>query len=172
MRNRDPIVYIYILAVVVALVIGALVVRVHPASAELIPNRFGLAIYCIHNVYEKMSEAVELEGDYRVLVVPDVRPGATIKGRNIYISYKLVQSFRNIDELACLIGHEIAHIKLGHILSGKSTSDKMEAEADYWGYRYAVLVGYNPDVCGLLVRKDFPLKRIQHLKALLACRTK
>ena len=59
------------------------------------------------------------------------------------------------DELAMIVGHELAHNSMGHIrkivtnriLSGNATryTRPFESEADYVGLYYQVRAGYSPD---------------------------
>jgi predicted Zn-dependent protease len=74
----------------------------------------------------------------------------------------------NKDELALVLGHELAHYKLGH----HGSNHRNEYAADALGYQYAAKAGYN--VCrGKNIFKKFrkggsathpdPRDRIKHL---------
>ena len=94
-------------------------------------------------------------------------------GRNggiVYISWQFVSTLHCTNELAYIIGHEFAHVLLGHIYNPIPVdSDKIEAEADYLGYMLAIKAGYDSiDICKFLNDKKFPPKRIDKLVSLLA----
>ena len=92
-------------------------------------------------------------------------------GGQIFVTTALLDGAESIDELACVIGHEIAHNELGHIreklkehklareyfgddlgstlFSGFQTltisfNQRKEAEADLMGIDLALLAGFNP----------------------------
>lgn len=80
---------------------------------------------------------------------------AFANGRSITVTTGMMDFAKSDDELAMIIGHELAHNTMGHIrkvignliLSGFSTryTRPFESEADYVGLYYMVRAGYNPD---------------------------
>ncbi len=75
-------------------------------------------------------------------------------GRRITVTTGLMDFVRDDNELALIIGHELAHNTMGHIrkvvgnyiLSGFATryTRPFESEADYVGLYYMVRAGYDP----------------------------
>ena len=75
-------------------------------------------------------------------------------GRNITFTSGMMDFVRDDNELALIIGHELAHNTMGHIrkaitnfiLSGMATryTRPFESEADYVGLYYMVRAGYDP----------------------------
>jgi len=75
-------------------------------------------------------------------------------GRNITVTTGMVDFVKSDDELALIIGHELAHNTMGHIpksignyilsLGGTRYTRPFESEADYVGLYYLVRAGYSP----------------------------
>lgn len=88
-----------------------------------------------------------------------LRPSAAINafanGRNITVTTGMMEFTESDDELAMIIGHELAHNTMGHIrkvvgnliLSGFATryTRPFELESDYVGLYYMVRAGFDPD---------------------------
>lgn len=88
-----------------------------------------------------------------------LRPSAVINavadGRHITVTTGMMDFTQGDDELAMIIGHELAHNTMGHIrkvignfiLSGFATryTRPFESEADYVGLYYMVRAGFEPD---------------------------
>lgn len=118
------------------------------------------------------AETVELtfrrDGvDQSVTVKPDtlchsrlrVRPSSAINafanGRHITVTTGMMDFTESDDELALILGHELAHNTMGHIrkvvgnfiLSGFATryTRPFESESDYVGLYYMTRAGFNPD---------------------------
>jgi hypothetical protein len=80
---------------------------------------------------------------------------ASANGRSIKVMTGLMDFTQTDDELALIIGHELAHNTMGHIrkvvgnllLSGFATryTRPFESEADYVGLYYMVRAGFSPD---------------------------
>jgi hypothetical protein len=69
-------------------------------------------------------------------------PNAYADGRTIYVTTGLLRFSENDDEVAFVIGHELAHNVLNHMgLSYK----RFEEEADYLGCYFAARAGYDLD---------------------------
>ena len=87
-----------------------------------------------------------------------LRPSSAINayadGRNITFTTGMMEFVANDDELALIVGHELAHNTMGHIrkavtnyiLSGFATryTRPFESEADYVGLYYMVRAGFEP----------------------------
>jgi hypothetical protein len=99
---------------------------------------------------------IDRSGTERVLTVPFVAecgyelallvsafPNAFTDGRTIYATTGLLREVSSDDELALLVGHELAHNVLGDSFT---SFKKVEQEADYLGCYFAARAGY--DVSG------------------------
>lgn len=92
---------------------------------------------------------------YKLRLRPSLAINAYADGRNITVTSGMINFTANDDELAMIIGHELAHNSMGHIrkiignriLSGNATrfTRPFESEADYVGLYYQVRAGYSPD---------------------------
>lgn len=110
------------------------------------------------------------EIDYNIYVIRSEMVNAFTVGGEIFVTTKLLDQYESIDELACVIGHEIGHNELGHIadqikeqelaegIFGTETgrevagmarmftvgfNQKKEAESDIFGIDLAISSGYN-----------------------------
>ncbi|WP_418152392.1 M48 family metalloprotease [Litorimonas sp. RW-G-Af-16] len=93
--------------------------------------------------------------DYDLKLSSSAAINAYANGRAITITTGMMNFVESPDELALIIGHELAHNTMGHIrkiignfiLSGMATryTRPFESEADYVGLYYQVRAGYSPD---------------------------
>lgn len=91
--------------------------------------------------------------DVKLAVTSDINAYAT--GKTITVTSGMMNFVETDEELALIIGHELAHNTMSHIrksitnyiLSGMATryTRPFESEADYVGMYYMVRAGYNPD---------------------------
>lgn len=89
--------------------------------------------------------------DVRLKMTPTINAYAT--GRAIIVTSGMLDFVKNDDELALIIGHELAHNELSHVrktltnlvLSGLATryTRPFESEADYVGMYYMARAGYD-----------------------------
>ena len=109
---------------------------------------------------------------YKIYVIKDEQINAFTWGGMIYVTTGMLEFVENDDELACVIGHEIAHNEQGHIaymikkykistglfgnqlgselvninrMFTQSFNQKKETESDFYGIGYAYRAGY--DAC-------------------------
>jgi predicted Zn-dependent protease len=109
---------------------------------------------------------------YKIYVIKDEQINAFTWGGMIYVTTAMLEFVENDDELACVIGHEIAHNEQGHIaymlkkykistgifgsqlgselvninsMFTQSFNQKKETESDFYGIGYAYRAGY--DAC-------------------------
>ena len=92
---------------------------------------------------------------YRLRLKQSSDVNAYADGRNITVTTGMMGFVENDEELALIIGHELAHNTMGHIrkvivnliLSGLATryTRPFESEADYVGLYYARRAGYEID---------------------------
>ena len=90
----------------------------------------------------------------RLRLRPSTAVNALADGRNITVTTGLMDFTTDDNELALIIGHELAHNTMGHIrkaignfiISGGATryTRPFESEADYVGLYYMVRAGYDP----------------------------
>jgi len=93
--------------------------------------------------------------NYRVRLSMSTDVNAYADGQKITITSGMMNFVQSDDELALIIGHELAHNTMGHIrkivtnviLSALSTryTRPFESEADYVGMYYLVRAGFSPD---------------------------
>jgi hypothetical protein len=91
----------------------------------------------------------------RLRLRPSSAINAFANGRNITVTTGMMDFTESDDELALILGHELAHNTMGHIrkvvgnliLSGFATryTRPFELESDYVGLYYMVRAGFNPD---------------------------
>jgi len=91
--------------------------------------------------------------DVKLAVTSNINAYAT--GNTITVTSGMMNFVNSDEELALIIGHELAHNTMSHIrksianfiLSGFATryTRPFESEADYVGMYYMVRAGYNPD---------------------------
>ncbi|MGH7289402.1 MAG: M48 family metalloprotease [Myxococcota bacterium] len=77
---------------------------------------------------------------YDLAITVAAFPNAFADGRIIYATTGLLRTVESDDELALVIGHELAHNVLGHSVKSFKRS---EQEADYLGCYFAALAGYD-----------------------------
>jgi len=92
---------------------------------------------------------------YNVRLAQTSTINAYADGKNITMTAGMMNFVKNDDELALIIGHELAHNTMGHIrkiigniiLSGGATryTRPFESESDYVGLYYMVRAGYSPE---------------------------
>jgi len=93
--------------------------------------------------------------DYNLRLSSSSAVNAFADGRNITVTSGMMEFAKNDDELALIIGHELAHNTMGHIrksignyiisLGGTRYTRPFESEADYVGLYYMVRAGYSPN---------------------------
>ena len=81
---------------------------------------------------------------YDVVLADDGRMDAVTQEQRVTLTSGMVDWLANDDDLATVVGHEIAHIAAGHTRSELGLNDdEIEAEADYIGVYLAARAGYN-----------------------------
>lgn len=93
--------------------------------------------------------------DYRLNLKQSSAINAYADGNNITVTSGMMDFIKNENELAMIIGHELAHNTLAHIrkifgnyimtLGATRYTRPFESEADYVGLYYQVRAGYSPD---------------------------
>lgn len=90
------------------------------------------------------------ECDYPVIATIGDILNAHVAGETITITTGLVRFVESDDELAAVIGHEVAHRLLGH---RRSRLRSRESAADYLGVYLAARAGYDPTAAARFVRR-------------------
>ena len=87
-----------------------------------------------------------------VVLIRKAIPNASTFGRRVEVNTGLLQLLDSDDELAFVVGHEMAHAVLDHTGPGKealarasATRGPMEREADMLGVRMAARAGFDPE---------------------------
>lgn len=102
----------------------------------------------VRQIYKKLT-AVTGVGAHPMLIISDKTTiNASTNGIFIDIHQGMVDNF-NSQEIALVLGHELAHVYLNHV-GGSASSDKIESQydeamADKLGAFYMMRAGY--DVC-------------------------
>ena len=95
------------------------------------------------------------ECDYGVSLSQTADINAYANGRSITMTRGMMNFVGSDDELALILGHEMAHNTMGHVrkmvgnfilsLGGTRYTRPFESEADYVGLYYLVRAGFDPD---------------------------
>ena len=124
----------------------------------------------VKNILSKLTPKIKAAKgySYQIYVVNSQEINAFTIGGKIFINTAMISFCKSDDELACIIGHEIAHNELGHINDGisrlktagnfgevgqmssaiasmatTSFNQKNEAHSDFVGIDLAYAAGYN-----------------------------
>lgn len=110
---------------------------------------------------------------YRFSIVDQMEPNAfTLPGGHVYVSRGLLALINDVDELACVLGHEIVHAARRHAAQQQAVaryqgsfslpssraatmaaySRDMEREADMLGQRLCAAAGYDPMAMSTFLR--------------------
>lgn len=132
----------------------------------------------IQNIFNRIHAVSHLKNEkWTAYLLPDKEWNAfTMGGSYIFINKGMADDLTSDDELAAVIGHEIAHVTANHlyeqyshsILAGVSGSKavsregfqaaftvKDEEEADQIGVLYATLAGYDPYAASRIWKKRY-----------------
>ena len=95
----------------------------------------------------------ECDYDVRLRMSPDINAFAT--GKTVIMTSGMMGFVESDEELALIVGHELAHNTMGHIrkivgnyilsLGGSRYARPFESEADYVGLYYLVRAGYSAE---------------------------
>lgn len=80
---------------------------------------------------------------YRFQLYPSSARGASSDGQTISVSTALTRYARRDEDLAVILGHEMAHNVLGHVQHPTGSSRERERQADYVGLYLAARAGYD-----------------------------
>ena len=115
----------------------------------------------IQEMYLKLVAATGRYNDVPPLIIVDEPVVNAYASPDKIVLYQGIIDFsKNDDEIALILGHEIAHVLLSHLdkLSAKTTEEQqvLESMADKMGAYYMMRIGY--DVCkGREIWKRFEL---------------
>ncbi len=103
----------------------------------------------VNRIYQEVYVHTGRSGEIPPLTVINSEDiNAYVSDREMVIYTGMIDFAKNDDELALVLGHEMAHVTLGHLSTkANSTSDVsvMESMADKMGAYYMLAAGY--DVC-------------------------
>jgi predicted Zn-dependent protease len=146
-------------------------VRAGNEGAKAVEAEIGLLDDPVLNAYVEGLGKQLLKGlprrdfAYKFSIVDQMEPNAfALPGGHVYVSRGLLALINNVDELACVIGHEIAHAARRHSAQQQEVSRyqgpltlprsraatlaaygrDMEREADAMGQRLCAAAGYDP----------------------------
>jgi predicted Zn-dependent protease len=111
-----------------------------------------MQMYHAQLIYSRILHSNHISGPpLKIEYNSDVNAHSTWYG--LYINTGMLRNVRNDSEMALVIGHELAHYRLGHLQS----TPENEYAADRLGASYMVIAGYN--ICiGAQVVKRFHSK--------------
>lgn len=94
-----------------------------------------------YDMYVKILKASQLQCTPRFIIVPDEDENAAASGcKVVVLTTGMLKSLRNNAELASVIGHEVGHIKLGHISSSIPHEYAADAQAAIYMQRLGLKV--------------------------------
>jgi len=103
----------------------------------------------LQKIYLKLRNASGIKHKIRgMFILEDSTPNAFVTGSgHIYMTTAFLELIKTEDEFALVVGHEIAHVMLGH-LEGQGNTDnrKNEFHSDLIGVYLMQKAGYNPCV--------------------------
>lgn len=109
------------------------------AALLLVSNAsFAISFSSAQQVYQKLLAANHLEA-LPLILVSDSEINAETDGLDIYVYSGLLRNIKNQDEIALVLGHEMAH----NTLHNSGSSPPRELAADKLGAQYAASAGYN-----------------------------
>jgi predicted Zn-dependent protease len=116
----------------------------------------------IREVYSKLiAQTGQTQSKLPLIIEDDAQVNAYNDGTKIVLFTGMIKALKNYDEVALVLGHEIAHGTLGHLggLAASLSNDQavLEGNADKMGAVYALKAGY--DVC--MGRKFWKRERIE-----------
>lgn len=158
-----------------------------PINEKLDPDQYQRLL----NIFGKIHSVSHLRNEkWTAFLLPDKEWNAfTMGGTYIFVYQGIMNDLKNDDELAAVIGHEIAHVTANHVyeqnsyklaakLNGSKSVKKEsfqaaftlkdEEEADQIGLMYAALAGYDPYAAPTLWKRmydnegDFSAMTIDH----------
>lgn len=83
----------------------------------------------------------------KLVVVDDDKPNAWTDGTTVTITKGMLKFLQTDDEIATILGHEIGHVMLGHILNWGDpviSPTINESNADRYGIYLTMRAGYDP----------------------------
>lgn len=121
----------------------------------------------IKQIFNKVHAVSHLrDEDWTLILIPDEKYNAFVTGGTyVYVHLGLVQQAKDDDEIAIVLGHELAHVAANHVYESKAHqqlayltkrkevkkqgyneaySNLDEQEADQIGTMYAALAGFDP----------------------------
>ncbi len=126
----------------------------------------------VQEIFRRVHQVSHMRGEqWDVILIPEDSFNAFVTGGSFVIVHEgLLKELKSDDELAYVIGHEIAHVSADHVYESQSYSvgammagsksaqrdsfqsaftHKNEEEADMIGLLYSTLAGYNPEKAAL-----------------------
>ena len=118
------------------------------------------------NIMQKILSVSHLRDEkWYLILIDDSEFNAAVSGGTVLFINRGAMAMHSDDEIAAIMGHEIAHVALNHVFENISHLETAsiigsqsvkrewfqtafghnhEIEADYYGLLYAALAGYNP----------------------------
>ncbi len=162
---------------------GAFLSHAHEVSVGFLKDPKTQAY--IETIVEKLNKQIGyIDHPLKVhLLLNDTKNAAALVGGHIFVNVGLLKSVRFEDELAAVLGHELAHLKLKHSAKQSKTDEELkknengagasfilnprysqehEFEADQYGAQAAAAAGYHPLGMAFYYDKNFLPKWLEH----------
>ncbi len=131
-------------------------------------------------IFDRILKASHMAGEsWQIHLIPEESFNAFVTGGTVIVIHQgLMKQLSSDDEVAAVLGHELAHVAANHVFerqagqiahavgggsSGKSGfvqaaySRTDETEADNIGILYMALAGYNPDAAAVIWQRMYQL---------------
>jgi len=128
------------------------------ANADLCPKvrpAIGVKTHSLESYPKRLRSTSVTACDYKPRLISSTAINAYADGRNITFTTAMMEFTQSENELAMIIGHELAHNTMGHIrkvignyifsLGATRYTRPFESEADYVGLYYLARAGYSTE---------------------------
>ncbi len=105
----------------------------------------------VNSIYKRIAKAANYSPPFAILECGMVNSFSTIQNINICTE---MMEILNVDEMAVIVGHEIAHHK-NQDWSGWQNSKSIEYRCDYLGIQWAKKAGFNACNGAGFARKNY-----------------
>ncbi len=112
-------------------------------------NSYAMSFSQVSAIYAQVAKANGLIVAPHLVLSPDQSINANAAGFRITVNQGLLNAVRDKDEMAMVLGHELAHYELGH----KQSTIPNEYAADHQGAIYMHKAGYSICIGAQLLRR-------------------
>jgi Zn-dependent peptidase ImmA (M78 family) len=135
-----------IVSLVVVFIVGYVGINAYADKLRITQYKYTITAQHLQMIYNQLRISSGQYGLPELVIVDNSEINAYTDGNAVYVNQGIINQFDNDDEAALVLGHEIAHILLGHTsLQMPVPQTIKEAQADKYGAFLAMKSGY--DVC-------------------------